>query len=1209
MKIKFYAALIFVVGLFGSQAVLAQNNFRSAGNGNWNYFGTWEEETSPGIWENTNNTPTSASGTITIRNGNNVTITENVTIDQTNVEFGAVLTVSSGKVVVIDPGTAGIDMTVSGSFINNGRVNAYTGSYPSSSVFAEVTVYGNLTNGPRGIFNSETGYLIFEDGSEYHHQVTDIEGTTPKATWHVNSTCFIEGVNLFGASIPNSPPINLNQNFGNFIWNPAEMNDPVEFGNNLKNVKGNLEILSTGDANILFSYTAPGNLVVGKNFKTAPNTNVYFDNIALDIKGNMEINGAVFDTYESTVTFSGETVQSLTTSGKPLNNVIVSGTGGLNLTEVTDFNGNLTVSSTLNANSHNIMVGGNVDLSGGTFTPGSGTLTLDGGTQNVTTGGQTLNQLVLAGTDTKTFQDAFTISGNLTVNSGVTFDQNGNNISIGGNWTNNGTFNAGSNSVTFTGSSAIISGTTTFYDLNVNSASAINEGTTDLQNLLTLGAGVSFDADGSGSGSLKLISSATRTAGIATIPDGSSVTGAVTVQRFIPGDGNVFYYLANPVLGATRAGWDDESASPGSYYYHEPVVGDKDAGYTRLWEPSFELTPGQGFTYNIRNTSPIVLNVSGNVAQGPVSFNETSYTPTEFGNEADGWNLVGNPYPSAIDWITDGWTIGSSWTGTAYVPNTGPNRSLSFVTHSRGTGISLNGGGEIASGQSFWVKAESSTDLTFVATEEVKTNETTTAFLRTQGPRDYMIVALNQGSLRDETAVVFRDGASGAYDSGLDSEKMQNTIFNISSLTSDKKDVALNVLPWDCQNRVTLNIHNVTAGSYTLDFSKLGSFTKGVSFTLLDEYTNSTFVVSDEAVYPFQVNEDTGSKAAGRFSIKMEYTSIARNLAVASPGICTGQAATVNISNSETDVQYLLVQDGEAFGEAMQGNGGELSLTVPAERLLSSENTFSILAKKGECMEATLDHQVHINPESMYNISGVEDGNTCGAGSVTLTASGAPENGSYNWYSSAESRLPIEGASGSTFTTPKLKQSATYYVSAVNSLGCESTERVAVQATVVYLKEPEIREEKEVLFSSVELGNQWFKDGVEIGGATADSYRPTESGRYVVKVTTDGCEVSSIEHPVKIKKKDEVISVELKLVPNPAKDFVNILYGERNINYITVRIFQPNGIMLLEKTIHNQNPEGMLNARLQLDQLRTGIYIVKIQDDQGGIHYARLLKK
>lgn len=69
----------------------------------------------------------------------------------------------------------------------------------------------------------------------------------------------------------------------------------------------------------------------------------------------------------------------------------------------------------------------------------------------------------------------------------------------------------------------------------------------------------------------------------------------------------------------------------------------------------------------------------------------------------------------------------------------------------------------------------------------------------------------------------------------------------------------------------------------------------------------------------------------------------------------------------------------------------------------------------------------------------------CDAGSLTLTASGGT-NGQYRWYTTTTGGTAIGGEANSTFTTPSLITSNTYYVS-INNGTCEST-RTPVVATV-----------------------------------------------------------------------------------------------------------------------------------------------------------------
>ena len=68
----------------------------------------------------------------------------------------------------------------------------------------------------------------------------------------------------------------------------------------------------------------------------------------------------------------------------------------------------------------------------------------------------------------------------------------------------------------------------------------------------------------------------------------------------------------------------------------------------------------------------------------------------------------------------------------------------------------------------------------------------------------------------------------------------------------------------------------------------------------------------------------------------------------------------------------------------------------------------------------------------------------CGSGNAILTASGAPVDGSYNWYVNAVGGSPISGQSGPILTITNLSATTTRYVSIIRN-GCES-DRVPVTA-------------------------------------------------------------------------------------------------------------------------------------------------------------------
>ncbi len=193
------------------------------------------------------------------------------------------------------------------------------------------------------------------------------------------------------------------------------------------------------------------------------------------------------DFTSSTVTFSNSGAAGITTGASNIGNLTASGTAALTLSNTMTIKtgSTLTISSgstlvTTNgtsytftgvtvSNSGTIQLVGSETLTGFSNDATHGTVTYTGtGSTTYTslTAGSTYNNLTFNGSG-RTWQPAAdtTINGNLTITAGTLDMSNANkNLSVAGNWSNSGTFTAGTGTVTFNGTAQTISGSTSFYD-------------------------------------------------------------------------------------------------------------------------------------------------------------------------------------------------------------------------------------------------------------------------------------------------------------------------------------------------------------------------------------------------------------------------------------------------------------------------------------------------------------------------------------------------------------------------------------------------------------------------------------------------------------------------------------------------------------------------------------------------------------------------
>lgn len=139
------------------------------------------------------------------------------------------------------------------------------------------------------------------------------------------------------------------------------------------------------------------------------------------------------------------------------------------------------------------------------------------------------------------------------------------------------------------------------------------------------------------------------------------------------------------------------------------------------------------------------------------------------------------------------------------------------------------------------------------------------------------------------------------------------------------------------------------------------------------------------------------------------------------------------------------------------------------------------------------------------------------AGSTLTLAANTTAGGSFQWLKNG---LAVAGATGQTFEA----REAGVYTVQVNSFNCSST---SAGVTVTTRPRPDAvvsaPANTDVCAGVViQLGAntgtgltyQWTKDGAPIAGATEVAFAPTQSGKYAVLVSLNGCEQESNQLPV-----------------------------------------------------------------------------------------------
>ena len=483
------------------------------------------------------------------------------------------------------------------------------------------------------------------------------------------------------------------------------------------------------------------------------------------------------------------------------------------------------------------------------------------------------------------------VARNLTLDNGALLtNANGSQLSLAGNFINNGgaVAGVGNGTLALTGDAAQdISGSTatTFWNLSVGTNGATTSTAASIQRSLTttgnlaIGSGLAFT----------LLSNASGTAYV--FNNGGAVTGTATVQRYItPTNSGLGYrHYSSPVNGSTVADLATTGFSPvvnGAYnsatnprqtspyptvFYYEQsrlassnsdyAVGDFDNGFLSPGSLGDGLAIGRGYTVNIGGTQLVDF-------QGTLNTGTYSTGALARGAQTNaGWHLLGNPYPSAIS-FTQVYNASSGIESGVYVYKSNGQYTGAYSSYLT-NGQSVNGGSDnIPLAQGFFVRAQAGGGaVSFQNTARTNQPETA-AFQRTAGsPAPTLALTLRGNNAANQTRIYFEQGATAAFDVARDAHYLPAT--HGLDLASDisTEALAINGLPELNGTAVTvpLRLHTQVAGTYTLAVDELANLPAGYQAYLRDGFRNTySSLASTPSV---SLDLSPADAAAGRFAI------------------------------------------------------------------------------------------------------------------------------------------------------------------------------------------------------------------------------------------------------------------------------------------------------------------------------------------------------
>jgi hypothetical protein len=217
-------------------------------------------------------------------------------------------------------------------------------------------------------------------------------------------------------------------------------------------------------------------------------------------------------------------------------------------------------------------------------------------------------------------------------------------------------------------------------------------------------------------------------------------------------------------------------------------------------------------------------------------------------NINQGWNLVGNPYPSSIDWTSAGVTK-NNINPTVYMHVD----ASKWATYNAGSGANTNGGSKfIPPCQGFFVEATGAGSLAL--TNSARTHTSNQFFKSGDNTiADLVRLQVSGNSYYDEAVVVFIPGTTAEFDGAYDARKLFGYVPEAAQIyTLGTSELSINSLPE--AKTVPVGLQTGADGNYSIEATEINDFSE---LTLEDRVTGIlTDLMSDSYTFNFTAGKD-----------------------------------------------------------------------------------------------------------------------------------------------------------------------------------------------------------------------------------------------------------------------------------------------------------------------------------------------------------------
>ena len=312
----------------------------------------------------------------------------------------------------------------------------------------------------------------------------------------------------------------------------------------------------------------------------------------------------------------------------------------------------------------------------------------------------------------------------------------------------------------------------------------------------------------------------------------------IIVEAWIPAK-EEWHYISSPVQEATSqffAGAWLNAYSPDQ---------EKWVPFTNLSQP---LNTMQGYSTKL----PSSFSGQTITFDGVLNTARNQQITFPLSNGGDGYNLVGNPFPSAVDWDNANWSR-NQMANAIYLWDASENRYASYIN-----GAGVNGGtSQIPSMQGFFVLATGPGASLTINNNDVRI-PMPLDFYKSEADEkvkaDQLLVSLSSNLGNDEVMVRFMEGATESFDQDFDAMKLfgKDDLPQVYIQNEHLEKMSIQTFNSVKETDVTrIGLKIQMSGIYSLKFNGIENFGDWVSITIEDKKTQGFYQVMEGFTYEF----------------------------------------------------------------------------------------------------------------------------------------------------------------------------------------------------------------------------------------------------------------------------------------------------------------------------------------------------------------------